>query len=314
VKVVKKIDKLALVAVWVKGGEGRTQDRGVSGASDTNGDANGNQSGVPINAPGGEDEELDAYIGIATYKLENGKVQIFKAWQADSTAADRLPQKDFTDINVTYKALDGKLKLTGEYVKLGGSSPAKNLQGAADGERAVFDAWMYYADANYKTDYGVWGFATGAGSGDNDNTDKRIGGFQSLFIDETHFTYNNLFADDLWGYDLNKAGSFNTSSPGVNNVTWYKFYGIFPNAFMEGLTIAPSYSVMNTTTTPSGISGSNYGSEIDINADFRISKMANLFLKTAYFMPGSYFKDNEINGAKRPDVATKIEAGMAVAF
>ncbi len=314
-KVVKKFNRVKLAGVWVKGAEGNTQDRGTQGPSPTKGTQNVNQSGVPINAARGEDDDLDSFALIGAYEFSIGTFELFRAWQVDATAGNRLPQKDFYDANISFAGFDNRLNVTAEFTLLRGTAPSdKTNEGTAVGERPDFEAYMAYFDVSYNFPVGVLGFGFGSGSGDDNPTDKIVRGFQSLFIDETSLRYNNLFADDIWGFDLNGAGSLNQTTNGFNNVTWYKLYAEFPVTYIKGLTVSPSWSVMTPTENPAGTTGDKYGDEFDFNVDYKINRYYSAFLKTAWFEPGDYLSDNLFGGLRRPDAAQKIEAGIEARF
>jgi hypothetical protein len=177
--------------------------------------------------------------------------------------------------------------------------------------------YLIYLDGNFNVgkNYKV-GLSFGRGSGDDDPTDNFNRNFGSLFMDETGFTYTNLYADDVHGYDGTNASV--GRGAGFANTTFAQLHGeVRPN---ERLRLELSYTWLRVTEPQpvgSGVLGlkpptgagvtKHIGSELDFDADYSLTKDTRLFLRSGFFFPGRIFGVSASS-------AQKIELGVETSF
>ncbi len=308
--------KSSLAAVAVRGAKGNslwpdhlaappayvTVQKGMSGTV---------QGASATNDPDGSWHELDTYVLAYNAAPFGNRLQAFFAQQIDTTQGGVYPSKRYLDLNG--ETTLGPLKLGGEAIWLTGVGPAA----AATGKRADLRSYAAYGTATYNLGAIDLGLALGSGGGDNDATDGTNSGFQALFIDEQSLAINQLFGDDLHGFDGTDAGIARGS--GLNNVTFVQ-----PNLtwrLAPDLTANLGYTYHLATAaqkTGSGVLGqvattntaltSDIGSELDARIGWKLG-MTTLYGAASTFVPGTIFAKPGFANA-----AHKLEAGTEVRF
>ena len=303
-KVGLRFDRFGVTGVWVKGAEGDTQT-----AEDTP------TSRRVLGAANGDDQDLDAYgvVMDAASRTEKWEVQFYALRKFDTTDDDRYTEHLLVGLSADWNPFDG-FSLLFEANYLGGDTAA-GAQGAAVDERAEIDAAMFYIDGTYNHGRLSAGAAFGAGTGDNDPSDRKLKNFQNFFMDETGFHYTYIFSDDIHGYD-GRTSDIGRGS-GFANISWAQIHLEYS---LDRLSFGGSYTLMRATVgqfegsgplgTASATSGErtkDVGYELDARLSYDIiDKSARVYAMAGVFFPGKIYGD--------ADRASKAELALEYRF
>lgn len=265
----------------------------------------------------GTEGGLDAFILLHTgkpYKKDGTEIG-YQAWigkqdPTETPGKARYPNKLILGGSLDAKVEKLALKLEGTYLDGdSGGLPAARKDNAAG---------MLWLDSEYQVSPKLAvGGMLGYGTGDNDPTDDEQNNFQSFFLDETSFTYTNIYADDLHGFRSTFGGSVNFGS-GFANTTFLQAHVRFqPLAKTE---VTASYTYLRATKAQKVGSGpigarsttqiattQDVGHELDANVSYKVAPMATLWLRTGVFFTG------DIWGKSASDVG-KVEAFVELKF
>ena len=316
--------------VWVLGSAGRSvpnQAGPVFAPQGTNITGLNQSTQTTVNDVTGKEEDLDGFGLVFNYQpLPLNRLQFF-AWALfDTTAAGANKQNRYFDLNGSGKL--GSVDYSFEGVYLWGTSPVTTtaLAGGIPGTRQEYRDYLGYLDLKYtipsdllhaeRKDLLTVGATFGIGS-------KH---FDGLFLDETAFRYNFVFADDIHGYN---GRPFDTRrGSGFSNTTFFQPYVIvrpieklqtkFAWTYLRAteaqaagtgvlgpspfLTPALSYS-----STAVGGPTKDIGQEFDILTDYFYSPAVRLFAYFGTFLPGRLY-------APSADNAVKFETGIEYRF
>ena len=316
--------------VWVLGSAGRStpnQSGPVFAPQGTNITGLNQSTQTTVNDVTGKEEDLDGFGLVFNYQpLPLNRLQFF-AWALfDTTAAGANKQNRYFDLNGSGKL--GAFDYSFEGVYLWGTSPVTTttLAGGIPGTRQEYRDYLGYLDLKYnvpsellhseRKDLLAVGATFGIGSKN----------FDGLFLDETAFRYNFVFADDIHGYN---GRPFDTRrGSGFSNTTFFQPYVIvrpieklqtkFAWTYLRAteaqaagtgalgpspfLTPALSYS-----STAVGGPTKDIGQEFDILTDYFYSPAVRLFAYFGTFLPGRLY-------APSADNAVKFETGIEYRF
>lgn len=315
-KLVQKLPEAAgpksnLTGVWVRGSKGVTAwPTHLPAPSDIPAPVAGRSGAAIANDPNGAWHELNTFVmQYNAQPVPGSRLQVFGAQQIDLSQSEIYPKKRYVDLNGEIKL--GDLTLGGEAVWAGGESPAAN------GSRTPLNSFALMAMSEYQT--GPWslGLMAGRGGGDNDPGDGVNTSFQSLFVDESHFLYNNLFGNDIWGFNGQDAGI--GRGAGLANVTFIRphlSYRVSPDlqtslSYTKHLATAPQRAgsgVFGTVATTHTALASNIGDEVDLGASYTWNR-TNFYGIVSTFVPGDIFANTGLANA-----AHKIELGTEFKF
>jgi hypothetical protein len=290
---------LALVAA--RGGKGITQWSDGAPAPPGAAIAPGRAATTTVNDPGGSPHELDVLVAVLDGTMGGGvRYQAFAAQQLVLIEESSLPARRYLDLNA--EARWGGLVLAAE---------------AAAMTAASVDGAMAYASACYALGPLEVGLQAGRGSGDADPAAAPHHAFQSLFLDETAFAFDPLFASELHGYDGTDAA--NARGDGFANVTFLRpclTWHPHPDA-----AIGVGYTrVLATEARPAGAGlvgdkpglgtrrSVNAGDGLDLRASYRWGA-STWYALAAAFVPGDLYP-----APGMANVASKLEVGTEVRF
>jgi hypothetical protein len=253
-----------------------------------------------VNAVSGEDDDLDAVALFVQRRIAASTLRIEWARQFDSSPDDRFPEKQFLDVNAS-GSIGEAFSYRAEAAYLGGRPPDST------GESLDYEASVVFVEAHLDLGLLEPGLRAGRGSGDDDPSDGVQGNFASLFLDETHFAYTNLFADDIHGWD-GTAGSLGRGA-GFANVTF-----IQPRLRVSGtadLDVEASVTFLWATvertvgTGPLGDrapAGSDLtrdlGLEFDVTGTHALGDGATLGANLGWFAPGKVYGEGAADALK----------------
>lgn len=303
-RVTRKEGPLSLTAAWIFGGQGGRSadvDEGLSG----------DDSAVKFTTGSIGEFNTFSLLALAEASPEL-RISASAARQADSTRDDRFTEKAFFDVAAFYSS--GGFEFSVEGIYLGG----RGARSAALGERPDFNAYSGFARLRFP-----WGetglepgFSAGIGSGDSTPSNDELTSIESLFVDETHFAYTYIYADDLHGYNgsslsLRRAAGFANTwflQPGLRwriaeglaaTASWTflravrgqpegtgplgPFLGAAPGRGNYGLD-----PLMRVDATGSGRSR-DLGDEFDLGAELRAGRTVRLLANFGIFLPGDVF-------------------------
>lgn len=265
----------------------------------------------------GTEGGLDAYILLHTGKpwKKDDKAVSYQAWVGKQDPTERpglplYPSKLIVGTSFDVKLDQLMLKLEGNY--LGGDSGGPKA--------AIRDnsAGMIWLDSDYQINKKVAaGLMFGYGTGDNNPTDDTQRNFQAFFLDESSYTYTNIYADDLHGFRGAFPGSVNFGSGFANTM----FLQAHARAQLNPKTeLTGSYTYLhankaqrvgagpvgNRSTTQTATT-KDIGHEINANVSYKIVPAATLWLRTGVLLTG------DIWGKGASDVG-KIEAFVELKF
>lgn len=307
--------KSALTVSAIRGGKGNTLwpdhlpapsanvtiQKGMSGAV----------QGAPItNDPDGSWHELGTYVLAYSAAPLGQRVQAFFAQQIDMSQAAVYPSKRYLDINGDTNI--GPVAMGLEGVWLSGVGPAA----ASTGQRPDLRSYALFGTMRYTHEALDFGFVVGRGGGDNDATDNVNNGFQSLFIDEQSPAYNQLFGDDIHGFDgtdasIGRGAGLNNVTFLQPNVTWHLSPDVTANlGYTYHLASVPQRvgaGVMGLAPTTNTDTTSDIGSELDARVSWKIGP-TNLYGAAATFVPGGiYAKPGFANAAHKLEIGTEVK-------
>lgn len=279
---------------------GVTIQKGMSGAV---------QGASVTNDPDGSWHELGTYVLAYSAAPLGQRLQAFFAQQIDSSQAAMYPSKRYLDVNGD--ANIGPVNLGLEGVWLSGVGPSA----ATTGQRPDLRSYALFGTMRYTREALDFGLMVGRGGGDNDPTDNVNNGFQSLFIDEQSLAYNQLFGNDLHGFDGTDAA--NGRGAGFNNVTFLQ-----PNlswrlnadvtadlAYTYHLASVPQRvgaGVLGVIPTANPATTSDIGSEVDARLSWKLGP-TTLYGAVATFIPGEiYAKSGFANAAQKVEIGTEV--------
>jgi hypothetical protein len=296
--------------VAVRGAKGNTQWSDSVPAPTAAESAPGRSATWVVNDPNGAAHDLSTYVlAYNAVPWPAGRFQAFVAQQIDSSQDGLFPSKRYLDLNA--EAPLGPVRLGGEAIYLGGQGPRAN------GKHAALDSFALYGTAAYTLGPCELGLAAGRGGGDADPGDGRNNGFQALFIDETSFTYNPLFSDELHGYDGTDAAI--ARGTGLNNVTflqpsltWHPWPGpSITIAYTLHLATAPQRAgagPLGNRATASSELASRIGDELDLRVSYPWG-LTTFYGLASTFVPGDVYAASGLANA-----ASKVELGSEVRF
>lgn len=302
--------KANVTGVWVRGGKGDTLWPNHLPVPPDLQPVAGRSAPAIVNDPNGAWHELNAFV--LQYNVQpapGSRLQVFGAQQVDLSQNEVYPKKRYVDVNGEVEF--GGLTLGGEAVWAGGESPAAN------GNRTQLNSFALMAMSEYQAGPFSLGLMAGRGGGDNDPGDGVNANFQSLFIDESHFLYNNLFGNDLWGFNGTDAGI--GRGAGLANVTFIRphvSYRFTPDltsslSYTKHLATAPQKAgsgvLGNVPTTQTAIA-TNIGDEVDLGVSYMWNR-TNFYGIASTFVPGDIFASTGFANA-----AHKIEVGTEFKF
>ncbi len=265
----------------------------------------------------GTEGGLDAFILLHTGKpYKKGSTTLaYQAWIGKQDPTETPGKARYPNKLIAGGSLDARvdrltLKLEGTY--LAGDS------GGLPAARRDNRAGMLWLDSEYQVSpkLAVGGMA-GYGTGDNDPADDEQNNFQSFFLDETSYTYTNIYSDDLHGFRSTFGGSVNFGS-GFANTTFLQAHVRFqPLAKAE---VTASYTLLRASkaqrigsgpigaraTTQAGTT-QDVGHELDANVSYKVAPAATLWLRTGVLFTG------DIWGEDAQDVG-KVEAFVELKF
>lgn len=262
--------------------------RGASHAAATPGGAS--ESGRTLHSVSDTNSELGVAMAAVEMALwGEGRVQAFIAQQVDNRDTGPFASRRFLDVNSAVPI--GPWRFSGEVVQVGGLGPA------GEGGHVLLDSFMVLGSAAYTCDHFKFGLTAARGGGDNQHNDNVHTGFQSLFIDETSFTYNRVFSDELHGFDGSAAAT--ARGTGFNNVTFLQPFITWRP--LENLTLATSYTLHLATAPQLGGSGPlgmlpanspawehSIGDEVDARLTFNLGS-STVYVHTGAFVPGKIY-------------------------
>lgn len=303
--------KANLTAVAVRGAKGNTlwasQSPIPPGATSDPGNSNTRVS----NDPNGWAHELNTYVLAynAAFPGPDDRFQAFVAQQQDTTQNGVYPQKRFLDLN--WAGTRGPFELGGEAIHLSGQGPT------AAGSRPTLGSYALFLKGAYRLDgleLGVW---AGRGGGDNTPADGINGNFQSLFIDESAFVANDLFGDDLHGFDGTDASI--GRGAGLANVTFvqprlsYRFTpdlsaSLFYTKHLATVPQAAGSGVLGTRPATGAGPAWNIGDEADLRLSYRWGA-TTFYGVVSTFVPGDVYPEPGFASA-----AHRLELGTELRF
>ncbi len=260
------------------------------------------------NPPTGEDDDLDALLLSLQRQVGGGTFKIEWTRQFDSSPNERLPEKEYFGLNG--RGVADELSYAFELALQRGRTPDTG-SGALE-----YEANLAYGEAHYRLGSVEPGLRLGRGSGDDDPTDDKLGDFAVLFVDETHFAYTNLFADDIHGWDGTSASL--ARGAGFANVTFVQPRVRLhprPRLTVEGSVTrlwATEERVVGTGPLGRGVAtgtetSRDLGVELDLNGTYQLEAKTRAFATLGWFDPGEVF------GADA-ESALKLEIGLELAF
>jgi hypothetical protein len=304
IRLSKKEGGFSIVAAWIFGAQGGRSIDGDEGLS-------GDDSAVKYTSD--SIGEFNTATLLAGYEFSREfKASLFAAKQLDSTKDDRFTEKLFFDAAAFYAG--SAFEFSFEGVTMDG----KGARSAALGERPDLQAYaLFVRFAVPLGESGVKpGLAAGIGSGDSTPANDESNGIENLFVDELHFTYTYVYADDLHGYN-GSASSLRRASGFAN--TWF----VQPHvrwAASKDLDVTFSYTYLRAVRAqaeglgPLGDSFAgrgNYGldpamradatdadrtkdvgDEFDVLTEYRATKQVRVLFNVGVFFPGRIFGDD----------------------
>ena len=306
--------KSSLTATAIRGAKGSTlwPDQlpapSAAGVTVQKGMAGAVQGATVTNDADGSWHGLDTYVLSYAAQPLGQKVQAFFVQQIDTSQAAMYPSKRYLDLNTDAVLGDWKLGLEG--IWLTGVGPS-----GTNGQRPDLRSYALYGTSSYTVGNLDFGLTAGRGGGDNDTTDGQNSGFQSLFIDEQSMAYNQLFGDDLHGYDGTDAGiargaGFNNVTFVQPNVTWRLTPTLTGNlAYTYHMASAPQREgsgVMGTTPTTATALTPDIGSEVDARLAWKLG-VTTIYGAASTFVPGAiYAKPGLANAAHKVELGTEL--------
>lgn len=313
VRVSKKVEAWTFTANYVTAGQSAR-------ASDVDEGVTGDDSAVKHTT--GSIGEFDA-VG-ASVRHEPSKecrTQLNFAKQIDSTRDGRFPEKLFVDLAGFYESDPWESSFEAVYLT------GKGSRSAVVGERPDYNAYMGFTSIRCRIgETGLKaGLAAGIGSGDSTPFSDENNGFESLFTDETGYAYTCIYADDLHGYNgssvsVRRGSGFSNTWFLQPNLRWLASEGVlvgasytFLRAVREqpegsgplGPSIAPPPGRGNygldpaMRVDPAGADKTReIGSEVDLFAEFRVSKHVRIPVNLGLFFPGDIFGDDARTAVK----------------
>lgn len=317
----RKEGGLTITGAWIYGAQGARALDGDEGLT-------GDDSGVKFTT--GSIGEFNTFSLLTQYEVSpDFRTSVFAAKQVDSTRDDRFTEKLFVDVAGFY-ASPG-LEFSYEGIYMGG----KGVRSASLGERPDLNAYSGFmllrvplGEAGVKP-----GLAAGIGSGDNTPSNDEQNSIESLFVDEVHYAYTYIYADDLHGYNgsslsLRRAAGFANTwfvQPSVRWAVCAGFDVTAAYAFLRAVRAQPVGTgplgpfldappgrgnfgldpLLRADATGSGRSR-DVGHEIDLAADYQASPSTRLTANLGLFRPGDVFGD-AAHSAWKLDLAVEFK-------
>jgi hypothetical protein len=283
----------------------------ISGGKALVSETPGTRKPRPLRAPDGSRDGLNAYHLIYQFgpvERHRGRYEIL--FQQDTSAANRFPKNLFHEWS-----------MDGEWRKISYSASFALQRGQTQDlgrGRLNNNGNLVYLDGSYNFSRISAGGAFGRGSGDKDPNDGQQGNFTNLFMDEIGFRYNNIFADDIHGFD-GTVSSLGRGS-GFANVTFIQPRITFYPRTERDLSISSSFTFHRATRARlegSGVLGAlrpisnrvtnDIGGEFDLNVEFLYKQNVKPFVYFGAFYPGDIFGPGRAT-------AIKLEAGVEFKF
>ncbi len=321
-RVTRKEGAFSATAAWVFGGQGGR-------AVDADEGLTGDDSGVKFTT--GSIGEFNTFSFLTQYAVSPAfRTSLFAAKQLDSTRDDRFTEKLFFDVAGFYSS-DG-VEFSCEGIYMGG----KGARSATLGERPALHAYSGFALLRVPlAETGLKpGMAGGVGSGDNTPLNDRQTSIESLFVDEIHYAYTYVYADDIHGYNgsslsLRRAAGFANTWFVQPSLRWTldaafdltlsytylravraqpegtgplgPFLGTAPGRGNFGLDPLMRVDASGTHRTH------DVGNEIDLAAEYRASTFVRVNANVGLLLPGDIFGDDAHS-------ALKIDLGVEFKF
>ncbi len=223
-----------------------------------------------------EDKDFDAYAVAGIYKWDGGQAGLLFYYLSNKT------NDAYTDtrwVPVPYvKATFGPLYMEAEYLYYGGTidydSPATEDQDRKG------NAWYIYGKFNMGPAYAGAQYAFR--EGDDPTTNDIETGYPGSDYNPCVLLWN----DNTNG--LGGQGSFNSTGAGIDNGSLAQIFGGFSP--MEKLQLHASVTYAWADYTAAGVDD-EIGTEIDIEATYKIFDNLEYWIGFGYLMAGDYFKN-----------------------
>lgn len=224
----------------------------------------GKAAAFSTNSAGNNHDDLDAYVGLMTYKLDDKNV-----------IGLNYTYLNESDVNLSLQNLGFHAK--GDMSGLGYKAEV-DFQFGENGD-SDYKGYAVMAGLNYKVDPVNVRAGFAMGSGDNDSTDGEIKDFQTFLSDDVHYAL---------AYDYRVATTAGKTLTGLSNTTYFNLGVDFSPT--KDLKAKLDGYVLRATKAPGGVSKSA-GWEVDAGISYNVAKNLLYTLDLGYFKAGDWYED-----------------------
>lgn len=220
-------------------------------------------------------DDLDGYVGIITYKLDDKNTIGANYTYLNLSALQFSHQNLGLSANGIVGPLGYKAALDMQFGKVG------------DGLNQKFRGYAFLVGANMMVDPLNLRASIGYGSGDNDPNDGKDKQFETYLDSVQHYTL-------VYDYQVKTAA--NRTSSGLSNTTYYNL-GIDVTP-MKDLTASADLYILRASEVNTAVGGTDSkdaGWEVDAKAVYKLAKNLNYQVDLGFLKAGQLYGNNKQN-------------------
>jgi hypothetical protein len=233
-----------------------------------------------------QDEDKDAYIAAAVYKMEGMEAGMLYKGVRDYTNCDVNTMVHVLSPYAKASLADGIYVEGQVYWATGKSECDEAYITAAAGEELDWSDLLIYLMAKADVGPGYVGAMFAYAEGDDDPTDKDIKG---ALLSGSDWNPCLILFNDTQPTSLGRIAGATTGDALNNAYLWQVFGGMSP---MENLALSASFTYAYADEKLDNVDD-NYGSEVDITASYKIYDNLDYTVGFGYLFAGDYYKGND---------------------
>jgi hypothetical protein len=271
--------------------------------------------------PTNHGDDVDAYVLLATYKLDkDNTIGLNYTWiKSDANAPVIITGVD--SLSFQNLGLHANGNISGLVYAIEGDMQFGKIK-MKSGDDTKFKGYGVMAKLAYKLDPVNIRASFAMGSGDDDPDDDENNEFQTTLGRDVHYTFNYeytvrsavpaLVSNGSQGQVLGVAGSPTGRATGIANTTYYNL-GIDYIPVKDLSLMLDGFIIQATKEIMSG-GDKDVGSEVDLNIAYKIDKNLMYSVTAGVFWPGKFYEDGNTPLVNEKETVTQLMHALTLSF